>query len=236
MRASLVARNFVHTGLFLPEPFHSNRAPWTPGSISLRSFCGSTGSFPKLTANAKVSLLRLRLLFTGCFSFKYSHKLFARQLCRKPPSRTSPTSSPRSKVPFPFRFVSAFLICRFISVNTCFRIAAEKEQLAKEHQEALDAQRKISAELKDKLMEAELHHSQELKDAKAAAEAKLDDTLKEFTNSSAVLRAELEEESKARKAAEERISVLTTDQAAYDRLVVQADALAFSKSFFSSFA
>ena len=85
-------------------------------------------------------------------------------------------------------------------------------------------------------MEAELHHSQELKDAKAAAEAKLDDTLKEFTNSSAVLRAELEEESKARKAAEERISVLTTDQAAYDRLVVQADALAFSKSFFSSFA
>ena len=168
--------------------------------------------------------------------FKYSHKLFARQLCRKPPSRTSPTSSPRSKVPFPFRFVSAFLICRFLSVNTCFRIAAEKEQLAKEHQEALDAQRKISAELKDKLMEAELHHSQELKDAKAAAEAKLDDTLKEFTNSSAVLRAELEEESKARKAAEERIGVLTTDQAAYDRLVLQADALALSKSFFFSFA
>ena len=168
--------------------------------------------------------------------FKYLHKLFARQLCRKPPSRTSPTSSPRSKVPFPFRFVSVFLICRFISVNTCFRIAAEKEQLAKEHQEALDAQRKISAELKDKLMEAELHHSQELKDAKAAAEAKLDDTLKEFTNSSAVLRVELEEESKAWKAAEERIGVLTTDQAAYDRLVLQTDALAFSKSVFSSFA
>ncbi len=85
-------------------------------------------------------------------------------------------------------------------------------------------------------MEAELHHSQELKDAKAAAETKLDDTLKEFTNSSAVLRAELEEESKARKAAEERIGVLTTDQAAYDRLVLQADALALSKSFFFSFA
>ena len=116
------------------------------------------------------------------------------------------------------------------------RIPAENEQLAVEHRKALDAQEKISAELKDKLMEAELHHSQELKDAKAVAETKLDDTLKEFTNSSAVLRAELEEESKARKAAEERISVLTTDQATYDRLVVQADALAFSKSFFPSFA
>ncbi|XP_071682655.1 uncharacterized protein [Lolium perenne] len=50
----------------------SSGAPWTPGSISLKSFCGSTGSFPKPTANAK--------------------------LCRKPPSRTSPTSSPRSKL------------------------------------------------------------------------------------------------------------------------------------------
>jgi hypothetical protein len=82
-------------------------------------------------------------------------------------------------------------------------------------------------------MESEVRHSQELKDAKAAAELKLDDTLKEFTNSSAVLRTELEEESKARKAAEERIAALTTDQAAYDQLVVQADALALSKSFFS---
>jgi hypothetical protein len=84
-------------------------------------------------------------------------------------------------------------------------------------------------------MESEVRHSQELKDAKAAAELKLDDTLKEFTNSSAVLRTELEEESKARKAAEERIAALTTDQAAYDQLVLQADALAFSKFSFSFF-
>ncbi|XP_071678632.1 uncharacterized protein [Lolium perenne] len=76
-------------------------------------------------------------------------------------------------------------------------------------------------------MEAEVRHSQELKDAQAAAETKLDDTLKEFAHNSKVLRSELEEESKARKAAEERIGVLTTDQAAYDRLVMQADALAF---------
>ena len=73
-----------------------------------------------------------------------------------------------------------------------------------------------------------------LKDAQAAAEAKLDDTLKEFAHNSEVLRAELEEERKARKAAEGQIATLTTDQAAYDRLVMQADALAFRKpSFFS---
>nr|XP_051212020.1 actin cytoskeleton-regulatory complex protein pan1-like [Lolium perenne] len=97
-------------------------------------------------------------------------------------------------------------------------LKAEKEQLAKEHQQALDAQRTRFSELKDKLMEAEVRHSQELKDAKAAAERKLDDTLKEFAHNSEVLRAELEEESKARKVAEGQIATLTTDQAAYDRL------------------
>ncbi|XP_071683843.1 uncharacterized protein [Lolium perenne] len=106
-------------------------------------------------------------------------------------------------------------------------LKAEKEQLAKEHQQALDAQRTRFSELKDKLMEAEVRHSQELKDAKAAAETKLDDTLKEYAHNSEVLRLELEEQSKARKAAEDRIGILTTDQAEYDRLVMQADALAF---------
>nr|XP_051221449.1 uncharacterized protein LOC127339669 [Lolium perenne] len=80
-------------------------------------------------------------------------------------------------------------------------LRAEKEQLAKEHHQALDAQRTHSSELKDQLMEAELWHSRELKEAQAAAEAKLDESLKEFTNSSAVLRAKLEEQSRARKEA-----------------------------------
>ncbi|KAK1625829.1 hypothetical protein QYE76_000144 [Lolium multiflorum] len=105
-------------------------------------------------------------------------------------------------------------------------LKAEKEQLVVEHRKALDAQEKISAELKDELMQAELRHAHELKDAHAAAEAKLDESLKEFTNSSAVLRAELEEESRARKEAQDRIATLTTDQAEYDRLVIQADTLA----------
>nr|XP_051221736.1 uncharacterized protein LOC127339991 [Lolium perenne] len=73
-------------------------------------------------------------------------------------------------------------------------LQGEKEQLAKEHQQALDAQTTLATELKRKLMEAELRHSRELKEA----EAKLDESLKEFTNSSAVLRTELEEQTKAR--------------------------------------
>nr|XP_051221827.1 uncharacterized protein LOC127340088 [Lolium perenne] len=105
-------------------------------------------------------------------------------------------------------------------------LRAEKEQLAQEHRKALAAQETISAELKDQLVQAELRHSRELKEAQAASEAKLDESLKEFTNSSAVLRVELEEETVARKAAQDRIATLTTDQAEYDRLVMQADALA----------
>ncbi|KAM0857521.1 hypothetical protein ACQ4PT_048426 [Festuca glaucescens] len=100
---------------------------------------------------------------------------------------------------------------------------AEKEQLAS----TLGAQEKISAELKEKLTQAELQHARELEDAQAAAEAKLDETLKQYIDNNAVLRAELEEESVARKEAQDRIATLTADQAEYDRLVVQTDALAF---------
>jgi hypothetical protein len=83
-------------------------------------------------------------------------------------------------------------------------------------------------------MEAELRHARELKEVQAAAEAKLDESLKEYMNATAVLRTELEEETLARKAAQDRISTLNTDQAKYDRLVMQADALALSKPFFLS--
>ncbi|KAM0924986.1 hypothetical protein ACQ4PT_004525 [Festuca glaucescens] len=102
-------------------------------------------------------------------------------------------------------------------------LKAEKEQLAS----ALDAQEKISTELKEKLMQAELRHARELEDAQAAAETKLDETLKQYIDNNAVLRAELEEETVARKEAQDRIATLTADQAEYDRLVVQTDTLAF---------
>jgi predicted aminopeptidase len=83
-------------------------------------------------------------------------------------------------------------------------------------------------------MQAELRHGRELKEAQAAAEAKLDESLKDFTNASAVLRTQLEEETRVRKEAQDRIATLTADQAEYDRLVMQADALALSNPFFFS--
>jgi high-affinity K+ transport system ATPase subunit B len=104
-----------------------------------------------------------------------------------------------------------------------FRTTAEKEQLALEHRKALDAQQAITAALKDQLMEAELRHARELKEAQAAAEAKLDETLQEYSNATTVLGTELEEETLARKAAQDRITTLNTDQVEYDRLVMQAE-------------
>ncbi|KAK1660603.1 hypothetical protein QYE76_048762, partial [Lolium multiflorum] len=106
-------------------------------------------------------------------------------------------------------------------------LKAEKEQLALEHRRALIAQETISAKLKDQLVQVEIRHAQELKDAQAAAEAKLDESLKEFSDASAQLRKELEEESRQLKEVRDRNAVLTTDQAEYDRLVIQADTLAF---------
>ncbi|KAK1609002.1 hypothetical protein QYE76_032675 [Lolium multiflorum] len=99
---------------------------------------------------------------------------------------------------------------------------AEKEQLIRKHQEALDAQKEISRQLKDQAIQAGLRHDEEMRDAKAAAEAKLAEVLEESANANAVLLAELEEEKKARKAAEHQIELMT-DQVEYDRLVMQAE-------------
>nr|XP_051210881.1 uncharacterized protein LOC127328314 [Lolium perenne] len=76
-------------------------------------------------------------------------------------------------------------------------------------------------------MQAALQHEQALKDARVAAEARLAEVVEDSTNSNTVLTAELEEEKKARKAAERLIDVMTTDHKEYDRLVMQIDALAF---------
>nr|XP_051229688.1 uncharacterized protein LOC127347555 [Lolium perenne] len=103
---------------------------------------------------------------------------------------------------------------------------AEKEQLILSHRKALDAQEVISTQLKEKLVQTELRYDQERKEDKAAAEAKLDETLKECADSTAVLRAELDEESGARKAAQDRIALLEAEQKEYDWLVVQTYALA----------
>jgi hypothetical protein len=88
-------------------------------------------------------------------------------------------------------------------------------------------------------MEAELRHAKALKES----EAKVNDSLEEFTNSTAVLRAELEEQTKAREEqskwwelAENRVSALLFEQKDFDRPVVQTDTLALSKPFFLSVA
>ncbi|KAK1604939.1 hypothetical protein QYE76_028612 [Lolium multiflorum] len=94
-------------------------------------------------------------------------------------------------------------------------LQAEKEQLIIAHRE-----------VKEQAMQAELRHAWELTEAKAAAEAKLDESLKEYTNSTTVLRAEMEEETMARKAAQDRLALLEVEQKEYDRLVLQTDALA----------
>ncbi|KAK1669962.1 hypothetical protein QYE76_058121 [Lolium multiflorum] len=103
----------------------------------------------------------------------------------------------------------------------------EKDQLIRQHQEDLSAQRAISKELKDQLIQLGLDHSKALKAAQAIAEAKLDEALEDASNSNVVLQAELEEAAKARKAAEDKAARLEAEQKEYDLLVTQTDALAF---------
>jgi hypothetical protein len=102
---------------------------------------------------------------------------------------------------------------------------------------ALNAQETYAKGLKDQLIQFGLQCDKELKEAEAAAEARLKEALDDASNSTAVLRAELEEAAKGRKAAEERLGLLEADQKGYDLLVVQTDALAKRKcfSFFSGF-
>ncbi|XP_071679949.1 uncharacterized protein [Lolium perenne] len=114
------------------------------------------------------------------------------------------------------------LLGRIVALNR----EGEKEQLIKEHHEALDAQKTASRELKEQAMQVTLQHEQALKDARVAAEARLAEVVEDSTNSNTVLTAELEEERKARKAAERLIDTMTTDHREYDRLVMKIDALA----------
>jgi hypothetical protein len=104
-----------------------------------------------------------------------------------------------------------------------FRIAAEKEKLALEHHALLEAQRDIAAELKDKLIQAELRHTRVLKEAKAVGEAKLEEALRDFNDASGQLRKDLDEGAKLLKQAQDRNTALLSDQAEFDRMVIQTD-------------
>ncbi|KAK1652706.1 hypothetical protein QYE76_070511 [Lolium multiflorum] len=106
------------------------------------------------------------------------------------------------------------------------KLQEEKEQLIKEHRKVLDAQELYSKGLKDQLIQLGLKHNEALKAAQAAAEAKLNEALEDANNSTVVLRAELEEGAKARKAAEDQAARLEGEKKEYDQLVMQTDALA----------
>ncbi|KAK1616073.1 hypothetical protein QYE76_021590 [Lolium multiflorum] len=81
-------------------------------------------------------------------------------------------------------------------------LQAEKEQLIRDHQKALEAQKKISRELKDQAIQAGVRHAEELKAAESAAEARLNEALEDAGNANVVLQAGLEEATKALKTAE----------------------------------
>jgi hypothetical protein len=110
-----------------------------------------------------------------------------------------------------------------------FRFSAEKERLLQDHRKALDAQDLYSKGLKDQLIQIGLKHSEAMKAAQAAAESKMNEALEGANNSNVVLRAELEEGAKARKAAEDEAARLTAEQEEYDHLVMQTDSLARRK-------
>ncbi|KAK1603639.1 hypothetical protein QYE76_027312 [Lolium multiflorum] len=105
-------------------------------------------------------------------------------------------------------------------------LQGEKEQLIRQHREALDAQETYASGLKEQLIQLGLKHSDAMKAAQAAAEARLDEALEDANNSTAVLHAELEEGAKARKAAEDEAARLKAEQQEYDLLVMQTDSLA----------
>ncbi|KAK1668946.1 hypothetical protein QYE76_057105 [Lolium multiflorum] len=110
------------------------------------------------------------------------------------------------------------------ATNNVVSTADARKQLLRsfwEHRDLLrrTASAKLSRKLPSKPSRLSSH-------SKAAAEAKLAESLEEYTNNAGAGRAELEEESKARKAAEHRIELMTTDHREYDRLVMQIDALA----------
>jgi hypothetical protein len=133
-------------------------------------------------------------------------------------------------------FLLCFTNCDFVKIF--FPVLGEKEELIRQHREALDAKQTYASGLKEQLIQLGLKHSEAMKAAQTAAEARLNEALEDANNSTVVLRAELEEGAKARQAAEAEIARLKGEQQEYDLLVMQTDALALSKFFslFSGFA
>ncbi|XP_071681792.1 uncharacterized protein [Lolium perenne] len=84
----------------------------------------------------------------------------------------------------------------------------EKDELSRQHQEELNALKTSYQELKSQLIQLGLDHAKALKAAEVTAAAKLDEALENACNATVVLRAELEEMTKARKGADEKAARL----------------------------
>ncbi|KAK1693858.1 hypothetical protein QYE76_010555 [Lolium multiflorum] len=102
----------------------------------------------------------------------------------------------------------------------------EKEQLIKQHQEELSAQRTSYQELKSQLVQLGLDHAKALEAAAADAAAKMNEALENASDATVVLQAELEELAKARKAAEEKVARLEEERKECHQLILQTDNLA----------
>ncbi|KAK1668105.1 hypothetical protein QYE76_056264, partial [Lolium multiflorum] len=102
----------------------------------------------------------------------------------------------------------------------------EKEQLIKQHQEELSAQKTSYQELKSQLIQMGLDHAKVLEAAEADAAAKMNEALENASNATVVLQAELEELAKARKAAEEKVARLEEERKECNQLILQTDNLA----------
>ncbi|KAK1649224.1 hypothetical protein QYE76_067029 [Lolium multiflorum] len=102
-------------------------------------------------------------------------------------------------------------------------LQAEKEKLALEHNNALEAQRSSFGELKEKLIQAEVRHAEALKEAKAAGEAMVKEVRKELAEATGKLEKQLEDKAKQLKEVQDRNAALLADQAEFDRLIAQAD-------------
>ncbi|KAK1666173.1 hypothetical protein QYE76_054332 [Lolium multiflorum] len=103
-------------------------------------------------------------------------------------------------------------------------LSGEKDQLIRQHQEELSAQKTSYQELKSQLVQLGLDHAKALEAAEADAAAKMNEALENASNATVVLQAELEELAKARKGAEEKSRALRRSTSGVQPPILATDA------------
>ncbi|KAM0872708.1 hypothetical protein ACQ4PT_038528 [Festuca glaucescens] len=103
---------------------------------------------------------------------------------------------------------------------------AEKEKLALQHRNELQAQKDETAKLKEELIQAGLRHAGALKEAIAAGEAKVEEAKKQLVDTEEQLRRELGEEKELQEMERDRNAVLAAAQASLGQMIKDTDAKA----------